>query len=88
MILTLTEQEIKQIILTHIESKGFEGVELDDITCMMDSYEDWVANICIKDNVPYQPIEYPKCPKCDGKSYPRCMSLSDYKYCMRVGGVC
>ena len=46
------------------------------------------ATVDIKDNVPYQPINYPLCPMCKDGSYPRCMSLSDYKYCMRVGGVC
>jgi hypothetical protein len=86
MYITLKQNEIKQIILTHLEKRGFVGDM--DIICSLDQYEEWIATIDIKDNIPYQPIDYPKCPKCNGQSYPRCMNLSDYKYCMRNGGVC
>lgn len=86
MYVTLKQNEIKQIILAHLEKKGFIGDM--DIICSADQYEEWIATIDIKDNILYQPIDYPKCPKCNGQSYPRCMSLSDYKYCMRSGGVC
>jgi hypothetical protein len=85
MIIKLTELEVKQIIAKHIVNKGFDGIVADDVFYDLD---EMCINVDIKDNVPYQPINYPLCPKCQGKSYPRCVSLSNQRYCTRIGGIC
>ena len=76
-------KELNNIIITHIQNKGFDANEYG-----IEFTEDGVEIEILDEAKPFEPIKLPTCPKVRDGSYPRCISLSGRMYCNRTGGVC
>ena len=83
MKISLNYNELNNIIITHIQNKGFEANE-EGIEYTNDGVEIEISD----ETKPFEPIKLPICTKLQGDTYPRCMYLDGITYCRKIGGVC